>query len=122
MKNFTIGKEINAIITQANIQGIGSKVFPIVATPNTTFPFVVYRRNNYRPASNKDIDDEIVTIEVIVASTKYEESVTLANSVATALEHKETENIEDIRIINLFEDFYSDTFIQHITIDVYVRN
>jgi len=122
MKNFSIGKDINALLTQANIAGIGSKVFPLIATPKTTFPFVVYRRNNYRPASNKDIDDEIATLEIIVASMKYEESVVLADAVAEALEHKETQNIQDIQILNSFEDFYEDTFLQHITIDIYIKN
>ena len=121
MKNFKIGKEINRILTEANISGIGNKVFPLIANANTTFPFLVYRRDYYTPASNKDYDDEIVGIQIVIATQKYEEGVNLADSVATALLHKQTEIIDDIQITNMNEDFSEDTFLQNINIEITLK-
>ena len=121
MKNFAIGKELNRILTEANVAGITNKIFPLIANANTTFPFLVYRRNYYRPASNKDFEDEIVGVEMVIAATKYEESVDIADAVASALLHKETDIIDDIQINNMYEDFIDDTFLQHINIDIYIK-
>lgn len=121
MKNFTIGKELNRILTEANVNGISNKIFPLIANANTTFPFLVYRRNYYRPSSNKDLEDEIVGIEIVIAATKYEESVVIADRVASALLHKKTDIIDDIQINNMYEDFIDDTFLQHINIDIYIK-
>lgn len=121
MKNFKIGKEINRILTEANISGIGNKIFPLIANANTTFPFMVYRRDYYTLGFNKDYEDEKVGIQIVIASPKYEESVNLADSVATALLHKETEIIDDIQITNMNEDFVEDTFLQNINIEITLK-
>ena len=121
MNNFKIGKEINRLLTEANINGISTKVFPLIANANTTFPFIVYKRSYFRPSSNKDIENEIVGIELVIAATKYEESVNIANEVANVLLHKETEIIEDIEIVTMYEDFIDDTFVQHINFDIYIK-
>lgn len=121
MKNFKIGKEINRILTEANISGIGNKIFPLIANANTTFPFLVYRRDYYTPASNKDYEDEKVGIQIVIATQKYEEGVNIADSVATALLHKETEIIDDIQVTNMNEDFVEDTFLQNINIEITLK-
>ena len=120
MRNFRIGKKINGILTNANINGINNKVFPLIANANTTFPFIVYRRNYFRPSSNKDYSDEIVGIEIVVASTKYEEGIDMANQAADTLQAYSDNDIERIKVTNTYEDFIEDTFIQHIHVDVYL--
>jgi len=121
MKNFKIGKEINRLLKN-NVLGIGDKVFPLVANPNTNFPFLVYRRIGYTPMSNKDYFGETVTIEINVASEKYEESVDIANNVADILQGKETEIIEDIRLINVSEIYLQDTFIQNLQFSIVLKD
>ena len=121
MKNFTIGKEFNRILMEANIQGLSNKIFPLIANVNTTFPFLVYKRNYYTPVKNKDFEDEVVGVEIVIAATKYEESVVIADCVVSALEHKQTEVIDDIQITNMYEDFIDDTFLQHLNIDIYIK-
>lgn len=114
MKNFRIGKEINRLLTESNVLGVSDKIFPLVANPNTTFPFLVYRRIGYQPRSNKDYLGEMISIEINIASEKYEESVDIANSVADILQGKETDLIEDIQLTNVSEMYLQDTFIQNL--------
>lgn len=121
MINFKIGKELNRLLVEADIKGITNKIFPLIANANTNFPFLVYRRNYFRPSINKDFENEIVGVEIVIAATKYEESVDIANKVADTLEHRETEIIDDIQITNMYEDFIDDTFLQHINIDIYIK-
>lgn len=123
MKNFKIGKELTSILLNnedvTNV--LNNKIFPLVANAGTTFPFVVYRRSGYRTDGNKDYADEIVSVELAVLSQKYEESVNVADIVADALNRKETNIIDDIRIVNIYEDFSEDTYIQKISIDIYIK-
>ena len=124
MKNFKIGKELKTILTTNRdvTDYVDNKVFPLVANAGTTFPFIVYRRSGYRPNDNKDLWDEIVSVELAILSDKYEESVNVANVVADVLEDAETELVEQIKITNIFEDYQEDTFIQKINIDIYINN
>lgn len=124
MKNFKVGKDIkNLLVNDTNVQSkLNGKVFPIVANEGTQFPFVVYRRSAYRPQSNKDYSDEVVSMELIILSTKYDESVDIANVVAEALDRKTTEIISDIQLTNISEDYIDDTYIQRLFIDISINN
>lgn len=113
MKNFKIGKEINKLLKN-NVLGLGDKVFPLVANPNTKFPFLVYRRIGYQPRSNKDYVGEIITIEINIATETYQEGVDIANSVADILQGKKTDIIETIQLVNVYEMYLQDTFIQNL--------
>lgn len=119
MKNFQIGKEIVAILSgnDAVKWYVDDKIFPLVAT-NTQFPFIVYRRSYYTPTNNKDYEGEKVGIEILICSTKYDESVNIANAVADALQHNSTDIIEDIVVTNIQELYQEDTFTQTINVEV----
>ena len=122
MKNFEVGKHIKSMLDVPNVSMyVKGKVFPLVANANTDFPFLVYRRSSYIPENNKDFEGEKVNIEIAIASTKYIESLEIANNVCDALNHKEDELIEDITVMNQYEDYTDDTFLQHITIQVTIK-
>lgn len=125
MKNFKIGQEIRNIILSSNAvkNVVGTKIYPLVATQGTTFPFIVYRRNGYGPKGDKDfIFGEIVYIEIVVIATNYEESVSIANDVADVLiATNETDNIESIKITNIAEDYISDSYTQKINLEVELK-
>ena len=124
MKNFKVGKELITILSgsSAVTEAVGNKIFPLVAVPNTTFPFIVYRRSYYTPANNKDYEGEKVGVELVVCSPKYDESVNIADKVATALNHAMTAMVEDIKITNISENFIDDTFTQQINIEVSLKD
>lgn len=124
MKNFKVGKELITILSgsSAVTDAVGNKIFPLVAVPNTTFPFIVYRRSYYTPANNKDYEGEKVGVELVVCSPKYDESVNVADKVATALNHAMTAMVEDIKITNISENFIDDTFTQQINIEVSLKD
>ena len=85
MSSLQIGKAIYAILANNKIQ----KVYPLVADEGTTFPFIVYRRTGLKPASTKDRYNykEMASMEIIVASDNYSESIQLAEQVKDILEH-----------------------------------
>lgn len=122
MKNFSVGKEINRLLNESNVLGISGKIFPLVANPNTTFPFMVYRRIGYQPASNKDYIGEIVTMELNIASEGYQEGVDIADSVATILQGAETEIIEKIELANVTEMYLQNTYIQNLQIRILFKD
>lgn len=121
MKNFKIGSEICRLLEEADIPELRNKTFPIIAPATTQFPFLAYRRSYYRPQDNKDCLCEMVGIELLIASTTYQQSVDLAEKVAEALDRRETPIIEEIQISNIFEEFRDDTYVQHVNLDIYIK-
>lgn len=130
MKNFEIGAEIRKIL-MSNEQLVAAltekdgsevKIYPIIATMEATFPFLIYRRMSYTPDNTKDYSGEKVYVEFYVCSSKYSESVDLINMVADTLYRKETEVIDDIQITNLYEDFIADTYVQYASMEVTLKD
>ena len=123
MRNFKVGSEIRKLLMADSkvVEKLTDKIFPLVANAGTMFPFLVYRRSAYRPASNKDYQSEVVSIEIAIATVKYEEGVDIADAVADALNRKHTEIIEEIEIVNIFEEYTDDTFIQKINLEISLK-
>lgn len=123
MKNFKVGKELVNILqgSSAVTDALGNKIFPLVAVPNTTFPFMVYKRSYYTPESNKDYEGEKVGVEMIICATRYEDGVDIADKVATAVHHARTDLIDDVNITNIKEDYIEDTYTQQINIEITLR-
>lgn len=120
MKNFKIGSEIrNVILSSSAVKNaVDTKVFPLIANAGTTFPFIVYRRSSYSPQSDKDVLNESVYIEIAIICNNYEQSVSIANDVADALIHYESDNIEEIKVTNISEEFISDSFVQKVNLQI----
>ena len=120
MKNFKIGSEIrNVILSSTAVKNaVDTKVFPLIANAGTTFPFIVYRRSSYSPLSNKDVLNESVYMEIAIICTNYEQSVSIANDVADVLLAYESDNIEEIKVTNISEEFISDSFVQKVNLQI----
>lgn len=115
MSGLEIGKAIFTIL-----KGI-KNVYPLVAEKGTTYPFVIYRRVNLQHSNTKDRFNyqELATVEIIVASSSYEESIKIARDVMYKLEHTRglynDISISEIKMINAEEDFIEDAFVQKLT-------
>lgn len=120
MKNFKIGSEIrNVILSSSAVKNaVDTKVFPLIANAGTTFPFIVYRRSSYSPQSDKDVLNETVYIEIAIICNNYEQSVSIANDVADALIHYESDTIEEIKVTNISEEFIADSFVQKVNLQI----
>lgn len=118
MKGLEIGKAIKTIL-----QGI-QNVYPLVADEGTTFPFVVYRRSGLVPASTKDRYSykESASVEIIVASNTYPDSISLAVQVKDKMQKAKGDfngiNIGEVSLINADEDYIENTFIQKLKFNI----
>lgn len=121
-----IGKAIYQILhsNEDVVAKLQDKIFPLIADINTTFPFIVYKRTGIIPAYTKDrySVNDTVTVEIIIASDKYNDAVEIASLVRVALQGKNGTfsniEIEDIRLVSADEDFIEDTFIQTLTFNI----
>lgn len=127
--SLNIGKVIKDILyrdeTLNNL--VKNQVFPLIAEENTTFPFIVYRRNSIRKASTKDyVNDEIASVDVVVACDKYSQSVEIAERVRFVLERGEYEgenfSVDNITLSNASEQYMQNTYIQTLTFEIEINN
>lgn len=121
-----IGKAVYQILSNDTKvkEKVKSKIYPLVANQGTTFPFIIYKRTGIEPVTSKDrfICSELTTVDVTVASDRYDESIELAELVKDALSGKNGIysgiNIIDINMISADEDYIEDTFIQTLTFNI----
>lgn len=103
------------------------KMFPLVAKSDTTYPFLIYKRDGISPNYSKAYNGgwtNTVTITVTIYSENYPNSAYIANEVRDSLENYSLEN-EDIKIypielISCFESFGDDMFSQQLNFNVTV--
>ena len=127
--SLNIGKVIKEILYRDEALNtiLKNQVFPLIAEEKTTFPFIVYRRNSIRKASTKDyINDEIASVEIVVASDKYAQSVEIAERVRFVLEHGgydgENFSVDNITLSNASEQYMQNTYIQTLTFELEINN
>lgn len=127
--SLNIGKVIKEILyrDEALKNLVKNQVFPLIAEENTTFPFIVYRRNSIRKASTKDyVNDEIASVDVVVACDKYSQSVEIAERVRFVLEHGgydgENFSVDNISLSNASEQYIQNTYIQTLTFEIEINN
>ena len=89
--------------------------YPLVAENTTKFPFIIYRTTQSRPENTKDgIYDWIFTIQVNVVSDKYDTVCDLCSEAVDRL--LELEEVLDINIESISEDFIDNAYIKEINI------
>ena len=127
--SINIGKVVKEILYRDETLNtlVKGQVFPLIAEENTTFPFIVYRRNSIRKASTKDyVNDEIASVDVVVASDKYSKSVEIAERVRFVLERGEYDgenfSVDDITLANASEQYMQNTYIQTLTFEIEINN
>lgn len=119
--NIKIGSVVKSILSTYHC-------FPLIAEANTTFPYIVYKRSSTECINTKDFISGIytATIDIIIASDSYKDSIDTANTVIQLLEHYNgTVNnikVKDIIIINTSEDFSENTYLQNIQINIKYGN
>lgn len=124
-----VGKAIYNILSNDVdvVNKVNKKIYPLVADQSTTFPFIVYRRTGLEPSTTKDryIYSSSAIIQIVIASENYNDSVDIAEKVKDALIGKRGiySNIEilDITLINADEDYFEDTFIQTLTLNIKLK-
>lgn len=127
--SLNIGKVIKDILYQDETLNnlVKNQVFPLIAEENTTFPFIVYRRNSIRKANTKDyVNDEIASVDVVIACDKYSQSVEIAERARFILERGEYEgenfSVDNITLSNASEQYIQNTYIQSLMFDIEINN
>jgi hypothetical protein len=102
---------------------VDNKMFPLIANSDTTFPFVVYRKssNNIEYCKDGNVSDNF-SIEILIVSKTYNESVEIAEVVRQVLELKKIDNITSIRLTSVSEDYIEDSYIQNLNFDIKISN
>lgn len=121
-----IGKAIYHILSNSKTiaDEVEDKIFPLVATEGTTFPFIVYKRNGINPLDVKGrmIIKESVNIQVLVASDNYNKAVEIADKVRSELEKSRGMflgiKIDKVTLLDADEDYTEDTHIQTLTFKI----
>ena len=100
---------------------IGSKIFPLIAETDTTFPYVAFSKDSITSSYSKDgCYEDTVSVQIIVASVDYLESLEIANIVREIFECRhytcDELSITDCKMYNVSEayDDQANAFVQRL--------
>lgn len=99
--------------------------YPCVADKGTVYPFMTYRRTGLTEGSDKDRDYvDRVNVEITVASTNYDESVSLIQNVKDTLDHHRFRYnsmcVERTEVVGCMEYWSNDAYVQKLNFVFYV--
>lgn len=123
MTAISISKYIyNILINDEIIKGIvAEKVYPLVAEEETTFPFIIYRKNNITTEYTKDgraFDNADITITII--ATDYTTTVQVVERVRELFENNN--DFKQVRMVSNSDDYNDNAYIQEITFSIKIKN
>lgn len=127
-----IGKGIyNLLINNTLISSlVGTKVFPLIAENDTTFPFIIYTRENIIPSSGtKDgYTGDLTTVRIDVVSDSYNENLEISNEVRKVLERPIINclgaglQLQEGYLSGIGESWDSNTYITQLRFTFVVKN
>ena len=126
MQSLEIGKVIYAVLsTDSRLTTlVGNKIFPLIVDNGTTYPFIVYRRNNITANYTKDfhLSDEVL-IDINCVSQSYEEGLKIAGIVRDILEDKRftDKGIQSINLESADEDWIDEAYIQTLSFTIKIN-
>ena len=101
---------------------VKEKIYPLIAEESTTFPFIIFKRNNIVTDYTKDgrVNDT-VDVSIAIAAKNYNQTVAIAERVRELLELKRNEYFKLIQLTSVAEDYVDDAFIQELTFSAIVK-
>lgn len=128
-KSILIGKLIAHYLKADDFifEQLGNKIYPLIGNNKTTFPFVVYWKENVLPNYTKDwLTDDTVTFSILVTDTSYENCLDLAQAIRTVFERPKLKTdfmeVNEVHLTNLAEDFVENAYVQTLTFECNVQN
>lgn len=100
---------------------IKDKIFVQIAEENTTFPFIVLKRDNITVSYvKKNAIEDNVDISINIAGLTYKQVIQISEIVRKELELYEDEVIKQCRITNISEDYFENAFVQILQFNVII--
>lgn len=100
---------------------IKDKIFVQIAEENTTFPFIVLKRDNITVSYvKKNAIEDNVDISINIAALTYKQVIQISEIVRKELELYEDEVIKQCRITNISEDYFENAFVQILQFNVII--
>lgn len=102
------------------------KCYPIIADKGSEYPFMIYRRSGLSTDFSKDrCIYDTVTVELVIASVEYDESVRLVQSVKERLTGRYFNKeygiaVANMKVIGASEGWNNDAYIQRLEIQMQV--
>lgn len=117
----SVGKHIYKILSQDNEikKMVGSNIFPLVIREETTFPFIVFVRDNISTEYSKDGKNlDTITVSIYACTTSYALTIDIMERVREIFESRRDSFISSSRINVIEEDWNEGAYIQRIQLEI----
>lgn len=101
---------------------VKEKIYPLIAEESTTFPFIIFKRNNIVTEYCKDgVVNDSVDVSIAIAAKNYNQTIAIAERIRELLELKRNEYFKSIHLTSVAEDYVDDAFIQELNFNAIVK-
>lgn len=122
MTAISISKEIyNLLINDDILKGlVADKIYPLIAEEETTFPFIIFKKNSIQTEYTKDgrVFDE-VNISITSIATDYFTTVNIIERVREIFENCRL--FAMCRLSGVTEDYIDNAFIMEISFNIKIK-
>lgn len=103
-----------------------TSIFPIVAQANTKYPYIVMQRTGIIASYSKaGITEDNVTLEIIVISNDYSQSIDIAQLIRETIDGKRYRSdeieIDDIEVESITEEWVENAYLQRLVFSMKIR-
>ena len=97
---------------------VGKKIYPVIAEESVTFPFVIFKRTAIAPIYAKNAPHyDNCSFSVAVVTNTYIQTVEIAERVRTILECYTGDDLKQVRLSSVNEEFIDDAYIQELNFE-----
>lgn len=123
MNGINISKHLYSILSNDSElkQMIGNKLYPIIAEEQTTFPFIVFKRNSINVEYSKDGSSiDRINFSIAIAAKNYNQVIAIAVRCRELLENRKDDYFKLVHFASITEDYVDEAYITEIAFDAIV--
>lgn len=100
---------------------VDSKIFPLIADNDVSFPFITYSRDSIYPSSStKDgYHEDTCTFSILIVSQEYLTSLEIANICRGIFEKRKIESegliLSDVLLSSISEEYQDNSYVQSLS-------
>lgn len=117
----SVGKHIYKVLSEDSEikKMVGGSIFPLVIREETTFPFIVFVRDNISTEYSKDGKNlDTITVSIYACTTSYALTIDIMERVRELFESRRDSFISSSRINVIEEDWNEGAYVQRIQLEI----
>lgn len=116
MTGLSINKKIYEILSNdAELSGMCTNIYPLIAEESVQFPFVLFTRNDVSPIDSKSyVAGDQIEFSIAIVNDKYMLTVDIAERIRKLFEKRRDGYFNEINFVGCSEEYTNNAYVQQL--------